>query len=42
MTLSDNLNIESINEAKQSLLFWESDLPFPSALQNELRQLQTL
>ncbi len=42
ITLSDNLNIESIKEAKQSLLFWESDLPFPSSLQNELRQWRTL
>ncbi len=42
ITLSDNLNIESIKEAKQSLLFWESDLPFPSSLQNELRRWHTL
>ncbi len=42
ITLSDNLNIESIKEAKQSLLFWESDLPFPSSLQNELRRWETL
>ncbi len=41
ITLSDNLNIESIKEAKQSLLFWESDLPFPSSLQNELRRWHT-
>ncbi len=42
ITLSDNLNIQSIKEAKQSELFWESDLPFPSSLQNELRRWQTL
>ena len=42
ITLSDNLNIESIKEAKQSLLFWESDLPFTSYLQNELSQWHAL
>ncbi len=42
ITLSDNLNIESIKEAKQSLLFWESDLPFTISLQNELRRWHTL
>ncbi len=41
ITLSDNLNIESIG-GQTIFTLLESDLPFPSSLQNELRRWQTL
>ena len=40
--LSSNSGVEKTDEAMESLLYWERDLPFPSSLQNELRRWQIL